>query len=113
MSIDKIRNEKLQYNNNREVATISAISSGTIDKWISYRWRNIPPDQSWIKEQDKFTYSPSWKILEKQTQIIEDAAEKQTKAIEGRVKRQVLCTDKNSIISLFSKIFYLKKLYVN
>ena len=33
MSIDKIRNEKLQYNNNREVATISAISSGTIDKY--------------------------------------------------------------------------------
>ena len=31
---DKIRDEKLQYNNNREAAKISALSSGKIDKYV-------------------------------------------------------------------------------
>ena len=31
---DKIRDEKLQYNNNREAAKTSALSSGKIDKYI-------------------------------------------------------------------------------
>ena len=30
---DQIRNEKLQYDNNREAAKISALSSGDIDKY--------------------------------------------------------------------------------
>ena len=34
MTIDKIRNEKLQYDTNTEAAKISALSSGKIDKYI-------------------------------------------------------------------------------
>ena len=33
MAIDKIRNEKLQYDIDREAAKISALSSGKIDKY--------------------------------------------------------------------------------
>ena len=34
---DKIRDEKLKYDINREAAKISALSPGKIDIWISYR----------------------------------------------------------------------------
>ena len=31
---DKIKDEKLQYDNNREAAKISALASGKIDKYV-------------------------------------------------------------------------------
>ena len=34
---DKTRDKKLQYNINREAAKISALSSGKIVKYVSYR----------------------------------------------------------------------------
>ena len=34
---DQIKGEKLQYDINREAAKISALSSGKIDKYESYR----------------------------------------------------------------------------
>ena len=37
---DEIREEKLQYGIKREASKISAISSGKIETWISYRLRN-------------------------------------------------------------------------
>ena len=42
---DKTKNEKLQYDINREAAKILAFSSGNIwIIWISYRWRILPSD---------------------------------------------------------------------
>ena len=38
---DQIRDEKLQYDINREAAKISALSSSKIDKYVSYWGRNI------------------------------------------------------------------------
>ena len=39
---DQIKDEKLQYDINREAEKISALSLGKINNmWISYRWRNI------------------------------------------------------------------------
>ena len=39
---DQIKDEKLQYDINREAEKISALSSGKINNmWMSYRWRNI------------------------------------------------------------------------
>ena len=56
---DKIRDEKLQYNINREVAKISALSSGKIDKYEFLTGEEIlPPDQRRVIEQTKFIYSP-------------------------------------------------------
>ena len=36
---DKIRNEKLEYDIEREAAKILALSSSIIDKYESYRWK--------------------------------------------------------------------------
>ena len=54
----KIKNEKLQYNINREAAKTSALSSGKIDKYEYLTGEEIlASDQSRIIEQAKFTYS--------------------------------------------------------
>ena len=65
---DKIRDEKLQYDINREAANISALSSGKTDKYEYLTGQEIlPSDQSRIIEQAKFTYFPLGKSFEKQT----------------------------------------------
>ena len=59
---DKIRNEKLQYDINREVAKISEWLSGKIGKYEYFTVQGIlPSNQSQMIEQAKFTYSLSGK----------------------------------------------------
>ena len=59
---DKIRNEKLQYDINREVAKISEWLSGKIGKYEYFTGQGIlPSNQSQMIEQAKFTYSLSGK----------------------------------------------------
>ena len=68
---DKIIDEKIQYDINKEVTKISALSSGKIDKYEHLTCEEIlPSDQSRIIEQAKFTYSPLGKTFEKQLKII-------------------------------------------
>ena len=56
---DQVRDEKLQYDINREAAKISALSSGKIDKYEYLTDKEIlPSNQQQIIEQAKFTYSP-------------------------------------------------------
>ena len=75
---DQIRDEKLQYDINREAAKISALSSGEIDKYEYLTGEEmLPPNQHQIIEQAKFTYSPLGKAFEKQTKTIEDQRKKQ------------------------------------
>ena len=70
---DQIRDEKLQYDINREAAKMSALSSGKIDKYEYLIGEEIlPPNQQQIIEQAKFTYSPLGKAFEKETKTIED-----------------------------------------
>ena len=79
---DKIKDEKLQYDINREAAKISALSSGKIDKYEYLTGEEIlPSNQKQIIEQAKSTYSPLGKAFEKQTKTIEDQGEKQIKAM--------------------------------
>ena len=86
---DKIKDEKLQYDINREAAKISARSSGKIDKYEYLTGEEIlPSDQNKIIEQAKFTYSPLCKAFEKQTKTIEDQGEKQIKALEEHGKQE-------------------------
>ena len=77
---DKIRDEKLQYDINREAAKISALSSGKIDKLnvlqvkkyyllIKEKWQNKL--NLLILLQENF--------FEKQTKTIEDQGEKRKK----------------------------------
>ena len=68
---DKIRDEKLQYNINREAAKISALSSDKIHKYEYLTNEDIlPSNKQQIIEQAKFTYSPLGKALKnKQKQL--------------------------------------------
>ena len=80
---DQIKDEKLQYDINREAAKISALSSGKLHK---YQYRTgeeiLPSNQQKIIQQAKFTYSPLGKALGNQIKTIKDQGEKQTKAIQ-------------------------------
>ena len=74
---DQIKDEKIQYDINREDAKISALSSGKIHKYEYLTGEDIlPSNQQQIIEQAKFTYSPLEKAFEKQTKTIEDQGPK-------------------------------------
>ena len=79
MTIDgQIRDEKLQYDINREAAKISALSSNKIGKYEYLTGEEISPyNQKQIIEQAKFTYSPVGKAFEKTKKTIEDQGKKQ------------------------------------
>ena len=63
---DKIRDEKVQCNVNREAAKISALSSVKIDKYEFLTGEEILIfDQSGILDQAKSIYSPLNKVFEK------------------------------------------------
>ena len=65
---DKIRDEKLQYNINREAAKASALSSRKIDKYEYLTGEQLLPfNKKQIIEQASFIYSPLGKAFEKQT----------------------------------------------
>ena len=65
---DKIRDEKMQYDINREAVNISALSLSKFDKYEYLTGEEILPfDQGRMIEQAKFTYSSFGKALEKQT----------------------------------------------
>ena len=81
---DKIKDEKLQYNINREAAKISALLTGKIDKYEYLTGEEIlPSDQSRIIEQAKFTYSPLGKAFEKQIKTTEDQGIKQVETLKA------------------------------
>ena len=81
---DKIRDETLQYNFNREAAKISSLSSGKIDKNEFLTGEEIlPSDQGRIIAQAKFAYSSLGKAFENQTKTIEDLGIKQVEALKA------------------------------
>ena len=82
---DQIKDEKLQYDINREAAKISALSSGKLDKYEYLSGEEIlSSNQQQIIQQAKFNYSPLGKAIEKQRKTIEDQGEKQVKAIQDK-----------------------------
>ena len=81
---DQIKDEKLQYDINREAAKISALSSGKLDKHEYLTGEDIlPSNQQQIIQQAKFNYSPLGKAIEKQIKTIKDQGEKQVVALES------------------------------
>ena len=85
---DQIKDEKLQYDINREAAKISALSSGKLDKYEYLTGEEIlPSNQQQIIQQDKFNYSPLGKALEKQVKTIKDQGEKQADALKTSYKK--------------------------
>ena len=105
---DQIRDEKLQYNINREAAKISASSSGKIHKYEYLTNKDILPfNQQQIIEQAKFTYSPLGKAFEKQIKAMEDQGKKQVKTLEiwNQKKKQKQLMINQMIIPLLAKKF--------
>ena len=81
---DQSRDEKLQYDINREAVKISALSSGKIDKYEYLTGEEIlPSNQKQIIEQARFTYSLLGKTFEKQTKTIEDQIKKQVDILKS------------------------------
>ena len=75
---DQIKDEKLQYDIDREAAKTSALTSGKIHKHEYLTGEDILlSNQQQIIEQAKFTYSPLGKAFEKQIKTIEDHGKKQ------------------------------------
>ena len=91
---DQIKYEKLQYDVNREVAKISALSSGKFNKYEYLTGEEIlPSDKQQIIEQAKFAYSPLGKAFEKQAKTIDDQGEKQINAIRDNKKQLISDND--------------------
>ena len=80
---DQIRNEKLQYDLNREAAKISALSSGKVHKYEYLTGEDILLSNQQQIEQAKFTYSPLGKAFEKQIKTSKNQGEKQIDALEN------------------------------
>ena len=81
---DQTRDEKLQYDINREAAKKSALSLGKIDKYEYLPGEEVlSSNQQQIIEQPKFTYYPLGKAFEKHTKTIEDQGRKQVDALES------------------------------
>ena len=85
---DQIKDEKLQYDSNREAKKISALSSGKIDKYEYLTGEEIlPSNQQQIIQQAKFTYPPLGKAFEKQIKTIEDQGKKEVDALKTSYNR--------------------------
>ena len=87
---DQIKDEKLQYNINREAAKISALSSGKLHKYEYLTGEDIlPSNQQQIIEQTKFTYPSLGKAFDKQIETIEDRGKKQVDALEKLKTKEI------------------------
>ena len=81
---DQIRDEKLQYDIDRESAKIPDLSWGKIHKYEYLTGEDIlPSNQQQIIKQVRFTDSPLGKVFEKKTKTIEDQGQKQVKALQN------------------------------
>ena len=87
---DQIRDEKLQYDINREAAKISALSPNKKDKYAYFTGEKIlPSNQQQIIEQAKFTCSSLGKAFEKQTKTIKDQGKKQIDALADLKPKEI------------------------
>ena len=113
---DQIRDEKIQYDINREAAKISALSSGKIHKYEYLTGEDIlPSNQQQIIEQARFTYSPLGKAFEKQIKTIEDQGKKQVDALENLEPKEQTkptedkCNNQPKFATIFNELIYKRK----
>ena len=87
---DQIRDEKLQYDINREAAKISSLLSGNTNKYEYLPGEVIlSSNQQQIIEQAKYTYSPLGKTFEKQIETIKDQGKKQIDALADLKPKEI------------------------
>ena len=93
---DRVKDQKLQYDINREAAKILALSSGKIHKYGYLTGAEIlPSEQRREIEQAKFIYSPLEKAFEKHTKTIDELGRKQIDAITNQNERLAVLTNKD------------------
>ena len=93
---DQIRDEKLQYDINREAAKISFKSSCKFQKYEYLTGEDVKPsNQQQITEQAKFTYSPLEKAFEKQIK-------QQKIKVKNRLMLQKIRNQKQSKVNLMN-----------
>ena len=74
---DHTKDEKRQYDINREAAKTSVLSPGKINDYEYLTGKDmLPSTQKQIIEKAKFTYSPLGNPFEKQTKMVEDQIKK-------------------------------------
>ena len=89
---DKIRDEKLQYNINRQAAKKSTLSSGKTDENEYFTCEEIlPSNRRQVIEQAKCTYSPFGKALGKQTEKQIDALKSLNLSNKTNELKQIEC----------------------
>ena len=95
---DQIRDEKMQYDINREAVKISPLPPSKIDKYEYLTGEEIlPSNQRQIIEPAKFTYALFEKAFEKQIKTIKDQGENQDKALKDlKPKEQTKATEGKS-----------------
>ena len=110
---DQIKDEKLEYDINREAAKISALSSGIIHKYEYLTGEDIlPSNKQQIIEQTKFTYSSLGKAFDKQIKATEDQGKKQVDALNTlksdnkiTIKKDTCDPNDTPFISIQKEIF--------
>ena len=122
---DQIRDEKLQYDINREAAKISALSSGKIHKYEYLTGEDIlPSNKQQIIEQAKFTSSPLGKAFEKQInkkqtdalenlelKAIESGSNNNKPVITQEIYEKILEERMGEILKMRDKVDYSKLIY--
>ena len=87
---DQIKDDKLQYDINREAAKISALSSGKFNNYEYLTGEEVlPSNKQQIIEQAKFEYSPLGKAFGKQVKTTEDQGKKQIEALEKLILKGI------------------------
>ena len=117
---DQIKDEKLQYNINRETGKISALSSVEIRKYEYLTGEDIlPSNQQQIIEQAKFTYSPLGKAFDKQIKTIKDQGDKQVEALNNlKLKEETkpikdTPNNKTKALTIFNELINKRKELMN
>ena len=103
---DKIRDEKLQYDINREATKISALSSRKNDKdeYLSGD-KILTFDQRRVIEEAKFTHFSPGKAFENKQKRLKSKEEKKIDAIMNRMDRLVASTNKDDHKDNYKEIF--------
>ena len=74
---ERIRDEKLRYDINREASKLPALLLGKINKYEYVRAeKTLPLDQSRIIEKAKFIYPPVEKACKKQSKVVNNHRDK-------------------------------------
>ena len=95
---DKIMDEKLRSDINKEAAKISALSSGKINKYECLTSEAILPSDKSRIGQAKSQYYPLSKPIKNQIKANEEQGKKQIKALEEHGNLLVKNNEKESLI---------------